>query len=27
MFGNFLFHGILFDPLMKESCGSLINCD
>jgi hypothetical protein len=29
MFGDFniIFHGILLEPLMKDFCGSLINCD
>jgi len=24
---NFLFHGMLLDPLIEDSCGPLINCD
>jgi hypothetical protein len=24
---NLLFHGMLLDPLIEESCGPLINCD
>ncbi len=24
---NILFHGVLLDPLIEDSCGSLINCD
>ncbi len=24
---NLLFHGVLLDPLIKDSCGPLINCD
>jgi len=24
---NLLFHGVLLDPLIEDSCGPLINCD